>query len=63
MAGIAWWTSDIGGFWGGDQESEEFRELLVDGSSLACSVQYAAFTVIAAPQEPCRKLWTADVRL
>ena len=29
MAGIAWWTSDIGGFWGGDPESEEFRELLV----------------------------------
>ncbi len=29
MAGIPWWTSDIGGFIGGDVESEDFRELLV----------------------------------
>ncbi len=29
MSGIPWWTTDIGGFWGGDPEKEEFRELLV----------------------------------
>ncbi len=29
MSGIPWWTTDIGGFWGGDTESEEFRELIV----------------------------------
>ncbi|MFA6937238.1 MAG: TIM-barrel domain-containing protein [Treponema sp.] len=29
MAGIPWWTTDIGGFVGGDGKSEEFRELLV----------------------------------
>ncbi len=29
MCGIPWWNSDIGGFFGGDTESEEFRELLV----------------------------------
>lgn len=29
MCGIPWWTTDIGGFGGGDTESEEFRELLV----------------------------------
>ncbi len=29
IAGIPWWTTDIGGFGGGDQESEDFRELLV----------------------------------
>ncbi len=29
MSGIPWWTTDIGGFWGGDPQSEEFRELLV----------------------------------
>jgi len=28
-AGIPWWTSDIGGFFGGDPESEAFRELLI----------------------------------
>ncbi|GAC1468409.1 MAG: glycoside hydrolase family 31 protein [Ktedonobacteraceae bacterium] len=29
MSGIPWWTTDIGGFYGGDPESPEFRELLV----------------------------------
>ncbi|NCB35182.1 MAG: glycoside hydrolase family 31 protein [Clostridia bacterium] len=29
VAGIPWWTTDIGGFYGGDPESEAFRELLV----------------------------------
>lgn len=28
LAGIPWWTTDIGGFHGGDPDSEEFRELL-----------------------------------
>ena len=29
IAGIPWWTTDIGGFHGGDPNSEEFRELFV----------------------------------
>jgi alpha-D-xyloside xylohydrolase len=29
MAGIPWWTTDIGGFQGGDPDDEDFRELLV----------------------------------
>ncbi|ULO09019.1 glycoside hydrolase family 31 protein [Paenibacillus sp. 19GGS1-52] len=29
IAGIPWWTTDIGGFSGGDPESESFRKLLV----------------------------------
>jgi alpha-D-xyloside xylohydrolase len=29
MAGIPWWTSDIGGFFGGDIHDPEFRELVV----------------------------------
>ncbi len=29
MAGIPWWTTDTGGFVGGDPLSEDFRELLV----------------------------------
>lgn len=29
MCGIPWWNTDIGGFYGGDIESEEFRELIV----------------------------------
>lgn len=29
MCGIVWWNSDIGGFWGGDIESDYFKELIV----------------------------------
>lgn len=29
MSGIPWWNSDIGGFFGGDIESDYFRELIV----------------------------------
>lgn len=29
MAGIPWWTTDIGGFLGGDQNDPNYRELLV----------------------------------
>ena len=29
LSGIPWWTTDIGGFHGGDPNSEQFRELIV----------------------------------
>lgn len=29
MCGIPWWTTDIGGFYGGDNRSDYFRELIV----------------------------------
>lgn len=29
MCGIPWWNTDIGGFYGGDTQSGEFRELIV----------------------------------
>jgi alpha-D-xyloside xylohydrolase len=29
LSGIAWWTTDIGGFHGGDPQSPDYRELLV----------------------------------
>jgi alpha-D-xyloside xylohydrolase len=29
LSGIPWWTTDIGGFHGGNPESPEFRELIV----------------------------------
>jgi alpha-D-xyloside xylohydrolase len=29
ICGIPWWTSDIGGFYGADIESDDFRELIV----------------------------------
>lgn len=36
MAGIPWWTSDIGGFLGGDISDEGFRELLVRWFAWGC---------------------------
>ena len=36
MAGIPWWTSDIGGFLGGMPEDENFRELLIRWFQWAC---------------------------
>jgi len=29
MSGIPWWTTDVGGFWGGDITKDDFRELIV----------------------------------
>ena len=29
LSGIAWWTTDIGGFFGGDPEDPKFRELII----------------------------------
>lgn len=29
ICGIPWWNTDIGGFYGGDTQSEEYRELIV----------------------------------
>ena len=29
MCGIPWWNTDIGGFWGGDTQNEEYRDLIV----------------------------------
>ena len=36
MSGIPWWTSDIGGFHGGDQNDPNFRELLVRWFQFGC---------------------------
>ncbi len=36
MSGIAWWTTDIGGFKGGDVNDAEFRELLVRWFQYGC---------------------------
>lgn len=35
MAGIPWWTTDAGGFLGGDIKSEDFRELIIRWSEWA----------------------------
>ena len=36
MAGIPWWTTDIGGFWNGDGSDPVFRELLVRWFQFGC---------------------------
>lgn len=40
LCGITWWTTDIGGFWGGDPKDPEFQELMVRW------FQYGAFCPI-----------------
>ena len=48
MAGIPWWTSDIGGFLGGQIDKPEFQELLVRMGSFLPGISYAwrAFTLV-----------------
>ncbi len=36
IAGIPWWTTDIGGFHGGDVRTEEFKELLIRWFQFGC---------------------------
>ena len=36
VSGIPWWTTDIGGFHGGDSRSEKFRELFVRWFAYGC---------------------------
>lgn len=36
LCGITWWTTDIGGFWGGDPNDEEFRELIIRWFQFGC---------------------------
>lgn len=36
MVGVPWWTSDIGGFIGGDPSKPEFRELLIRWFQFGC---------------------------
>lgn len=40
IAGIPWWTTDIGGFHGGNHDDEEFRELMIRW------FQYGTFTPV-----------------
>lgn len=57
IAGIPWWTTDIGGFGGGDPESESFRELLVRW------FQYGAFCPVMrlhGDRQPTRKVYRKD---
>jgi alpha-D-xyloside xylohydrolase len=36
MSGIPWWTTDIGGFWGGNHEDPAYRELIIRWFQWAC---------------------------
>lgn len=39
IAGIPWWTTDIGGFFGANINDPEFHELLVGGLNMDASVR------------------------
>lgn len=57
ICGIPWWTTDIGGFHGGDPEDEGFRELLVRW------FQYGTFCPVMrlhGDRKPTTKLYRKD---
>uniref|UniRef100_UPI0035E42DAC TIM-barrel domain-containing protein n=1 Tax=Clostridium lacusfryxellense TaxID=205328 RepID=UPI0035E42DAC len=59
ICGIPWWTTDIGGFGGGDPDDENFRELLVRW------FQYGTFCSVMrlhGDRKPCTKLYGKDGR-
>jgi len=59
ICGIPWWTTDIGGFHGGDPEDERFRELLVRW------FQYGTFCPVMrlhGDRKPAKKLYRRDGR-
>jgi len=59
IAGIPWWTTDIGGFHGGDPKDEEFRELLIRW------FQYGTFSPVMrlhGDRKPQTKLYHEDGR-
>jgi alpha-D-xyloside xylohydrolase len=57
LCGIPWWTTDIGGFHGGDPENEDFRKLLVRW------FQYGTFSPVMrlhGDRKPMTKLYRKD---
>ncbi|HIX71010.1 TIM-barrel domain-containing protein [Enterococcus diestrammenae] len=57
LAGIPWWTTDIGGFHGGDVRTDEFKELLIRW------FQYGAFSPVMrihGSRTPHREIFKAD---
>jgi alpha-D-xyloside xylohydrolase len=57
LCGIPWWTTDIGGFHGGDLDNEEFRKLLVRW------FQYGAFCPVMrlhGDRKPSTMLYKKD---
>ena len=57
IAGIPWWTTDIGGFLGGDPKDESFRELLIRW------FQFGAFSPVMrlhGDRKPQTKLYSQD---
>lgn len=57
IAGIPWWTTDIGGFSGGNPENEEFRKLLIRW------FQYGTFCPVMrlhGDRQPSHKVYRGD---
>ena len=52
LAGIPWWTTDIGGFHGGDPDNEDFRELLVRWFQFAAFCPVMRLHGCRIPEQP-----------
>ncbi|MBQ8162250.1 MAG: glycoside hydrolase family 31 protein [Clostridia bacterium] len=57
MAGIPWWTTDIGGFHGGNIESPEFRELLIRWFQWGC---YCPVMRLHGDRRPGEQVYRSD---
>jgi alpha-D-xyloside xylohydrolase len=62
IAGIPWWTTDIGGFDAGDPESPEFRELLVRWFEWAAFCPVFRLHGDRVPHRKPAEEWRAGVR-
>ncbi len=56
-AGIPWWTTDIGGFHGGEPDSPEFRELLIRWFQWGC---YCPVMRLHGDRRPGQEVFRAD---
>ena len=57
FAGIPWWTTDIGGFHGGNPDDPDFRELLVRWFQWAC---YCPVMRLHGDRRPAQPVLRAD---
>ena len=62
MAGVPWWTSDIGGFIGGDPNDPEFRELLIRWFQFGCFCPVFRLHGHRVPQVPLDTEYKSGIR-
>jgi len=62
MAGVPWWTSDIGGFIGGDPTDPDFRELLIRWFQFGCFSPVFRLHGQRYPMKPIEEEYRGGIR-